>query len=1080
MTTLPTLEILKQNRDAILLAELAGLLHNIGKLDPNFLASMVNDKTHAKEIVKSNWLDIPDYCFDRFVTPDSDLLIEDIRDAIVNNNWNSRAEMAQTLQGRFNDLMSTSAINELIQNWDDAQKKHPFIAKQLEAIWRFYTFINSNGPLYQCLTSHRQATLQPLEEIYRRTQTDYDNFDINIVPPRERQTQHQALQTACTEAERHLKQARQAIIQSETETQKNLEDEFQELTLTVVNSQQPIGQLLTLFWDDFFYKPGGDDYQRESALLPWLNSNVDISLSMLLILSHGEMSGSEKSSQQTSNRIQRQTPNWDDLRISTAFGYETRFNLWGLHESRKRLLTAALSVETQEKSKKWAAFLQSANRILNDGLGDTQRPINEITLWDYASSIAALFKTSIAKSFLEGAIADANQMRWRLLGVRFDGLDYILQATRIADLLGRQQQFQEALNQICLTLTQEIPIASQVYQDENGLFFVVPDSHKLRLEDLQTLIDEQLEQKQFEDLRPHVDWSENPLRGKQLNLGQEIKRQDEVRRPPIDPKKVEEWWRNSTTENCTVCGLRPTISRETNYCFTCKNNRQSRVQTWLNDFNSTIWLNEVADSNGRLALLTGQFPLNHWLDGTLVESLALGMDETTGQPVSKFASFPRVQRIWRTTQTFWQESQAGINSTLTDSRRRLKINLTNTPGLTTHQTYELDLRGQTRMSVLWDGSHLVSIGNLSYIAIQLAIKPDNRTTPADAALAVGVWLEENKQNVFQLLSDDEKNRRFDIQIADVDYQDNQYATTIPILAEPRTFMALVPADRALEVVKAIKAKYQNEMGKVRNRLPLHLGCVYTHRRMPLYAVLDTARAMLSAPLKEENWEVAQDVANSQVQFKNGLTWNVPTVMGDGVTEDVWYPYFQLAGGPAAHHTRRFMGPNGEHWVHVNDLKQDDTVHLTPSTFDFEWLDAASRRFGIDYDDKGRRLARPSRPFYLEDLDHLEALWGCYLSKLSRTQLKQILQTIETTRERWFGRDLAGKSTTDATFKQLVADTLANAQWPKDQRWKDICDARRCQLIAAGVRGELADWAELHLEILKEKNEQSKQTEGETR
>jgi hypothetical protein len=55
------------------------------------------------------------------------------------------------------------------------------------------------------------------------------------------------------------------------------------------------------------------------------------------------------------------------------------------------------------------------------------------------------------------------------------------------------------------------------------------------------------------------------------------------------------------------------------------------------------------------------------------------------------------------------------------------------------------------------------------------------------------------------------------------------------------------------------------------------------------------------------------------------------------------------------------------------------------------------------------------------------------------------------------------------FSQFVTDTLANATWTKDyKKWTDIPLDQRQQLIDAGVRGELADLAELHMEILKER------------
>jgi hypothetical protein len=53
------------------------------------------------------------------------------------------------------------------------------------------------------------------------------------------------------------------------------------------------------------------------------------------------------------------------------------------------------------------------------------------------------------------------------------------------------------------------------------------------------------------------------------------------------------------------------------------------------------------------------------------------------------------------------------------------------------------------------------------------------------------------------------------------------------------------------------------------------------------------------------------------------------------------------------------------------------------------------------------------------------------------------------------------------FRQLVADTLAGATWPSGQPWRTIEPAWREKLVQAGVGDELADLAELHMEILEE-------------
>lgn len=131
--------------------------------------------------------------------------------------------------------------------------------------------------------------------------------------------------------------------------------------------------------------------------------------------------------------------------------------------------------------------------------------------------------------------------------------------------------------------------------------------------------------------------------------------------------------------------------------------------------------------------------------------------------------------------------------------------------------------------------------------------------------------------------------------------DSAYVPVIPIIAEPRTFMALAPADQALAMLGQIKSKYEREMGKVRNRLPLHLSIVYFSRRTPLRAALDAGQAMLQRRTSATAWTVQsvqvgalpanhQILASGTNQFndtitimlardKQTVTWCIPAVMG---------------------------------------------------------------------------------------------------------------------------------------------------------------------------------------------------------
>jgi len=814
--------------------------------------------------------------------------------------------------------------------------------------------------------------------------------------------------------------------------------------------------------------------------------------------------------------------NYPGTQISTAFGFETAVGanltngLWALPWN---TLTAYIVNNRRD-------LLADIQALFATVGADTRRPINEVSLWDWGLLVGALYKSAIAATVI-GHQSTTYDLRWRLLSVRTDGLAYLTSVSRLPDLIARQKILRTALDNVQILLEETYPLATEVYRDENGSLYVVPDIPNL-LTDLQDSGNQTL----FAHILQQFDTDGDVVPDVRLDTGawwgQDPDRHGRDEIPPAgnilsmsialqsDANTISQEWQSQHNEICVICGLRPRVGKQVNYCQICGQRRRGRMKQWIQDQSNTIWLDEVADSHGRLAMVTGTFDLTNWNNGKLVETLlvkAVGSDIVTKTP-----SFARLRRVWRTTQIFWQETQSNINHTLADSRRRLKITLADSTGLTTYQTYELDLHGQTRMSVLWDGAHLISIDNLSYTAVQLNIPAPRRQSPSDAALEVGLWLDACKDNeqgqrrVFQLFSDDERNNQFRVQITHIDYQDTAYSTAIPILAEPRTFMALVPADKALEVAQAIKAKYEREMGKVRNRLPLHLGLVYAHRRTPLRTILDAGQRMLrqKPPGGDQPWRVKettrgalpgakQYLAQGTQQFQQTITvyleqgersftWYVPAVMGDGQTDDNWYPYVFFQADKAGNtdptqatekRLRVFKGvrptANGQteacRLVHAGELKAGDQVYFTPATLDFEWLDTAARRFAIAYDEQsGRRRGRLTRPYLLDDLSTLTAAWECIGGQegLPSSQIYALRDLVEARRAAWF--DQPAQSLTSEPFRQLCRDAVVNAEWKQTPS-----NEQKDQVVSWLVSGLFADMVELFMSIMKAKPERNEET-----
>lgn len=324
------------------------------------------------------------------------------------------------------------------------------------------------------------------------------------------------------------------------------------------------------------------------------------------------------------------------------------------------------------------------------------------------------------------------------------------------------------------------------------------------------------------------------------------------------------------------------------------------------------------------------------------------------------------------------------------------------------------------------------------------------------------------------------------------------------MAEPQQFMALVPAKRAMEMAAHIRKEYEMQFSRVKNRLPLHLNLVFFNRRQPLYAALDAARRMLQRPSKiNEIWRIekigeAEDrdiqchsqgrsgnrvralrlyqisTGNATASLRHTFNTLVSYDTGDPNVIDEWYPYFFVSSAssnnPLEQRALRFKAPLPEgktmtELVHVMELFEGDEIYYAPSTFDFEFLDVATRRFELFYDQEGRRLPRideayPTRPYLLEDLDHFQTLWN-EISRLSTTQIKQLQQEIENKRQAW------QLETPDDPVLCAFAEHILRSAFGKE--WAGIVARIRERLIEWAVSGKLNDLLELFMEILKKKS-----------
>ncbi|MBM4273110.1 MAG: hypothetical protein FJ134_01410 [Deltaproteobacteria bacterium] len=811
---------------------------------------------------------------------------------------------------------------------------------------------------------------------------------------------------------------------------------------------------------------------------------------------------------------------YQEMHRATPFGSEDPILVDTPAAALKSLPLDRLSKIVTPERRRWLADMRGC---MAQGIADTRRPQNDITLWDWGYTVASLTKAAAAWLFKTKPesldFTRRDWLAWRTLRVSLDILGLYQQSDTIRDLLGIGDALKKSFEAVQTLLEETYALANRFYHDETGAYYLFPnfDRDDELLQEIRGCFPP--------DLQPQIHL-EAPVNGAQLDpwnktydyveaaanlVANPRKSALKIRQEPVQwDNNLYSWgkeWlkdRPPNAEICTVCGFRPVgyppknseaeatlepelaswatfdKAKERNLCRVCLTRRGRRSQEWAErSFQGTVWTSEVADNHGRLALLVGRLGLEGWLDGVLFSTIMIKGDSP------KAPSPTRLYRVAETGRRFWERAWNVIAPAVVNHRRTFRLALHPedaawdwlTAKLGPYHAYELQWEGKT-LEVVWDAprSRFVTVENLEYFVKRHKLKDEE-------------WIEKLGQAKCQLREPGTAGRKSQplnsVQIIKYEKLD-AYVPVIPLLAEPMVGLSLVPADKALDLVQAICRAYMDQMARVRDRLPLHLGLVFFPRRAPMRAVLEAGRAMLKMGDKkvEEWWGIVQaETVNDKRRliFDNGVVWEVPLCSGDGTVLDKWYPHFRFC--PSIQNEPPIIESK-----HVKDLKARDSktppdkrpkVCISPSRFDFEFLDITGRRFEISYDVSGRRWSRPTRPFLLDNLDRLEALWK-QMQDLSITQRYQVVQAIEATREAWFGQDgrlaLLEKDEEKGTFRQFVRDTLAGAAWRKTS-WEKISPEIRQQLEDAGVTGELADLAELHLQILKEKESKGADNHG---
>ncbi|MGQ4875971.1 MAG: CRISPR-associated protein Csx11 [Promethearchaeia archaeon] len=341
---------------------------------------------------------------------------------------------------------------------------------------------------------------------------------------------------------------------------------------------------------------------------------------------------------------------------SSAFGYETKIELYESYRNDIKNNTKKSNSKNVKKKNFKTKFLEELQGILEKirdnqsslnqinfeiycqfkkiifkyyplTIGETRRPINEISLLDYAHLIASLTKSNLVKMILTGKwynpLDKKIRPNWRILCINIDIIGLISRGIKIGDIFGNKREIESILNIIKFKLEFVYPIGNELYRDSTGIYFSCPDLNDKELEDFKNKIKKIIRKLNFTDFNFHIEVSK-PSRSitiisEMIDNGQKeiyyhykyniqkfLKHKDKIKDDEIK-------------DICSICRIRLKKSSDTR-CDKCNSRYENRVKTWLENPKNTIWMDEIADHNGRVALLLGMFDLKNWLSGDFLNT----------------------------------------------------------------------------------------------------------------------------------------------------------------------------------------------------------------------------------------------------------------------------------------------------------------------------------------------------------------------------------------------------------------------------------------------------------------------------
>lgn len=285
-----------------------------------------------------------------------------------------------------------------------------------------------------------------------------------------------------------------------------------------------------------------------------------------------------------------------------------------------------------------------------------------------------------------------------------------------------------------------------------------------------------------------------------------------------------------------------------------------------------------------------------------------------------------------------------------------------------------------------------------------------------------------------------------------------YYPIIPLELSPFRFRVLVPLEAVSECVNCTIGAWEEEFGRVWDRLPLRIGIVAFPRMMPLQAVIESARnlekGLQERSEKSETCCVAESAVHDGMSILRLIRKDgeqeikaVPARLPDG-REDMFYPYLAVED-QFIRFSHDFQHPaSGQVYRHVNELHAGDGVKLFPSVVASLFLETTGARFD------------PIEIHYLAEWKAMQEIWEI-IQRISpsQTALRGFWSELEACREAWQNPDGSWTEGGERAWVELAKVGLTNRLMAHGASLDLLADA-----LGTGLLRMSLEW---HLRVLKE-------------